>query len=354
MQTTPASALLLTPEVDPTPLVDLFRGNFATEIITASVTHFNIFPRLAEGPRDFASLQGQLKLSERAAIVLLTALQSFGLIGRTDKGELSLTKLSLEHLVPGTLFDLSAYIGLAARSPGVHSLIERLTTNRPARAEPEHSGAAYIFKQGMESAMEQEASARSLTLALAGRAKNVAPYLAARIAMDKAKMLLDVGGGTGIYSIACLQKNRGLKAAIWDRPEVLKVAKEMAQTYEVADRMEFIPGDMFADPVPAGADMILLSNVLHDWDVPECVTLINRCAQSLPAGGRLLVHDVFLNDALDGPAPIALYSAALFCLTEGRAYSASEYRRWLSSAGLSPQPIVPTLIHCGVLPAVKS
>jgi len=67
-----------------------------------------------------------------------------------------------------------------------------------------------------------------------------------------------------------------------------------------------------------------------------------------------MVHDVFLNDALDGPLPIALYSASLFTLTEGRAYSAAEYRLWLEEAGLQVGPVSPTLIHCGVLTGVKS
>src|SRR5262249_37522111 len=85
-----------------------------------------------------------------------------------------------------------------------------------------------------------------------------------------------------------------------------------------------------------------------------CRALIARCATSLRSGGELLIHDVFLNDALDGPLPTALYSAALFCLTEGRAYSAAEYRGWLSEAGLAPGAIIPTLIHCGVLSGRKS
>jgi hypothetical protein len=96
-----------------------------------------------------------------------------------------------------------------------------------------------------------------------------------------------------------------------------------------------------------------LSNILHDWDVPECQTLIDRCAAALSPQGRLLIHDVFLNDALDGPLPIALYSAALFSLTEGRAYSAAEYRAWLESAGLKTKPVIPTLVHCGLLEGSK-
>ncbi len=201
--------------------------------------------------------------------------------------------------------------------------------------------------------MDKEASARHLTLALAGRARNVAPLLAARVPMENARVLLDVGGGSGIYSIACLQKNRRLRAIVWDRAEVLKVAQELAATHGVTDRLECRPGDMFADLMPNNVDVILLSNVLHDWDVPECRRLVNRCAAALPRGGRLLIHDVFLNDSMDGPLPVALYSAALFSITEGRAYSASEFRAWLIDAGLVPQIIVSILVHCGVLTGTK-
>ena len=70
---------------------------------------------------------------------------------------------------PGGPFDVSDYIGLAADSPGVKEMVERLRTNRPAGASSPDTGAAFIYREGIESAMEQEASARRLTLALAGR-----------------------------------------------------------------------------------------------------------------------------------------------------------------------------------------
>jgi hypothetical protein len=265
-----------------------------------------------------------------------------------------LTDLARGHLVSGGAFDVSGYIGLAADSPGVVELVERFETNRPAGADEAEAGAAFIYRDGIESAMEREASARSLTLALAGRARNVAPVLAERYPLERASRLLDVGGGSGLYSIAWLRRHPELRAIVWDRPEVLKVAAEMAAAHGVAERLECRPGDMFRDPVPEGCDVVLFSNVLHDWDVPECRALIGRCASALTVGGRVLIHDVFLNDALDGPLPIALYSAALFRITEGRAYSAGEYRAWLAAAGLVPEAVTPTLIHCGVLPALKS
>lgn len=54
--------------------------------------------------------------------------------------------------------------------------------------------------------------------------------------------------------------------------------------------VELVAGDMFTDAAPR--NVILLSNVLHDWDVPECRVIVDRCAAGLPSGGRLLVHDV--------------------------------------------------------------
>ncbi len=345
--------MLPTPPRDPAPLFDLFRGSYGTEFLTAAINPFDVFGRLARQPRTQAELQRDLGLAERPVAVLVTALRAFGLL-TLDAGRLTLTPLARDHLVPGSPFDVSAYMGLAADSPGVREMVERLRTNQPAGGKPDQQGAAFIFREGIESAMEQEASARHLTLALAGRARNVAPVLAERYPLDQARVLLDVGGGSGYYSIAYLQRNPRLRAIVWDRPEVLKVARELAEREAVADRLECRPGDMFADPVPPGCDVVLLSNILHDWDVPQCRALLTRCAAALPRGGRLLIHDAFLSDTLDGPLPLALYSAALFTLTEGRLYSAAEYRGWLAEAGLTPVPIVPTLIHCGALAALRS
>jgi ubiquinone/menaquinone biosynthesis C-methylase UbiE len=344
---------LSAPCFDPTPIFELYRGNHATELLAAAVAHFQVFGHLLEGPLSFDDLRQRLGLAERPANVLVTALRAFGLLAEDGPGKLDMSELAREHLLPGSPFDVSGYIGLSADSPAVLATVERLRSNRPAGAAPDEGGAAFIYREGLESAMEQEAAARRLTLALAGRARNVAPVLAERVDLSEAHVLLDVGGGTGLYAYAFLRRYPELRAVVWDRPEVLKVAAELAAAHGVAGRVMLQPGDMFADPVPQ-ADAALLSNVLHDWDVPECKALLRRCADVLPAGGRLLVHDVFLNDALDGPLPVALYSAALFCLTEGRAYSAAEYNSWLSEANLTPGALVPTLVHCGVLPAVKS
>ncbi len=341
--------LLACPATDPTPLFEGFRANHATELLVAAVAHFGVFARLAAGARTRESLRDELGLADRPAHVLTTALRAMGTLGLDAEGRLQLTELAREHLVPGSPFYVGDYGGLAAESPGVLGLVERLRANRPAAARRDDAGAAFIFREGLESAMDREASARRLTLALAGRARNVAPWLARNLRLEGTRLLLDLGGGTGVYALALLQAHPSLRAVVLDRPEVLKVAGEFVAQAGVTDRVELVPGDMFTAPLPP-ADTILLSNILHDWDVPQCEELVRRCAAALPPGGRLFIHDVFLDDDLGGPLPVALYSAALFSLTEGRAYSGEEYRGWLRAAGLEPEPIVPTLVHCGILP----
>jgi predicted O-methyltransferase YrrM len=348
------------PATDPTPIFEHFRGSYGTELLTAAVAHFDVFGRLAEEPKSAERLAAEMKLAERPSVVLFTALRAMRLLEIDGAGRLALTALAREHLVPGGPFFVGDYIGLAADAPGVVGMVERLRLNKPYGADPANgpakdnaAGTAFIYREGTPSAMEAEDSARRLTLALAGRAKNVAPALAEAVDASGCRTLLDLAGGTGIYSIALVQKNSHLRAIVFDRPDVLKVAAELVAEYGVQDRVDLLPGDMFVDPLPTGMDLVLLSNVLHDWDFPECKKLINRSAAALRDQGRLLIHDVFLSDALDGPLPIALYSAALFTLTEGRAYSAAEYRVMLADANLSPRAVVPTGVHCGLLEADK-
>ncbi len=337
------------PPGDPTAIFEFYRGAVATELLVAATHHLEVFARV-RAPMTWGDLRAALGLEERAATVLMTALRAMGLMARGGDGRIGPTALARDFLDPASGFSVAGYLGMQADSPGVVELARKLRADKPIGAHGDVS--QFIFKEGAGSSMEQEASARALTLALAGRARAVAPILAERLELGSARTLIDVGGGTGLYAIACLQRYPGLRAVVWDRPEVLKVAAEHAARYGVADRLTCRSGDMFVDPVPTG-DVVLLSNILHDWDVAECRRIVARCAGALPVGGRLVIHDVLLDDDLGGPLPIALYSAQLFAVTEGRAYSAAEYSGWLREAGLTARAPVPTLVHCAAIVGEK-
>src|SRR5215468_817265 len=73
------------PKIDPTPIFEIFRGSYATELLTAAVAHFKLFSRLARAPRTFAELSKDLGLAERPMNVLVTALRAFGFVHRDDQ-----------------------------------------------------------------------------------------------------------------------------------------------------------------------------------------------------------------------------------------------------------------------------
>lgn len=338
---------------DPTPLFEVFRGNFASEALVVALESLKLFELLAPGPRTFDQLQRDLALQRRPLRVLLSVLQAIGTLTATPDNAFELSPSAREHLVRSSPWFIGDYFSRAAAAEGAKELLQRLQKNRPRGSEPEEQGVGFLFRDGLKSAMEEENSARQFTLMLSGRAKNVAPSLAQQAPLPNARHLVDIGGGSGIYSVAYLRQHPTLQATVFDRPEVLKLAGEFAAEAGVADRLHLVPGDMFRDPIPQG-DVLLFSNILHDWDEPEAAALVQRAGESARPGDQVLVHDVFLNDSLDGPLPAALYSLHLFMVTEGRLYSAAEVTRWLRQAGFSPEFLRPTRIHCSALGARKN
>src|SRR5262249_3988873 len=157
------------PRTDATPFFDFVRAHHATEFIAAAVAHFDLFSKLADKPISREDLALQLGIAPRAAAVFFTALRAMGLLAADEQGRLDLPPAVREHLLPNGEFHMGDSVGLVAQNPGVKGLVERLRTNKPAEARPDE-GAAFMYRDGMESAMDEEASARRLTLALAGRA----------------------------------------------------------------------------------------------------------------------------------------------------------------------------------------
>jgi len=94
------------------------------------------------------------------------------------------------------------------------------------------------------------------------------------------KTVMDVGGGYGVALRYIKEKYPQVKCILFDLPEVIENAK--------FDDIEKIGGSFF-DAVPNGADLILLSRVLHDWDDGGASLILRNCYQALPENGNLLI-----------------------------------------------------------------
>ncbi|MFF2810102.1 methyltransferase [Streptomyces sp. NPDC058000] len=95
----------------------------------------------------------------------------------------------------------------------------------------------------------------------------------------------------------------------------------------LADRISFTPRGFFADPFPTGQGVILLSMILHDWDVDQCRSILRSCYGALAPGGQLLISELLVADAKDGPLDATLMSLSMVVVeTFGRNYTGEEYR----------------------------
>ena len=144
-----------------------------------------------------------------------------------------------------------------------------------------------------------------------------------------------MGGGSGIYACCLVAAHDGLRATILEKSPVDEIARRLVVERGLGARVEVVEGDMFEASYPSGHDVHLLSNVLHDWDLPEVERILAKSFSALPAGGMLVAHEAFLNEEKSGPLPVAEYSAILVTITQGRCYGTGEIRGLLQRVGFA-------------------
>jgi precorrin-6B methylase 2 len=167
-------------------------------------------------------------------------------------------------------------------------------------------------------------------------ARKIAPYLIERLPLTHSKTLLDVGGGLGSFTFACCRRFPHLRATIVEHPKVVRFTQRAVKKARINKRVEVIALDIGKDPLPRGFDLVLISNVLHGQGTKENRVLLRSAYRSLNRGGRIVLRDVFMNNAGTDPEWGALFSVLLLLHTpNGRCYSLDEVRGWLRSAGFS-------------------
>lgn len=316
-----------TPIYDPTAIYRYRDSLAAADCLCAAIAHLDIFTLLDREPATLAGLCTRLGVHARPADVMLTLCAANGLVARDAAGVFRATGLAREFLVAGSPCDARPYYASMADKPGVADWLKVLRTGKPANW-PGADGEA-----DWHAAMRTEAFAESFTAAMDCRGRVLAPALAKAVDLRSARRLLDVGGGSGTYAIGCVEAHPQLRATVFESAPVDRIARRTIGRAGVAERIDVVTGDMFADAWPEGHDVHLFSNVLHDWDEPECRRLLDTSAASLPAGGRLVVHDMFLDDDKTGPLWAAEYSVLLASVTQGRIYAAAEVTGWAAAAG---------------------
>jgi SAM-dependent methyltransferase len=165
-------------------------------------------------------------------------------------------------------------------------------------------------------------------------AATAAAQLVRTVGAGGVRRLLDVGGGSGAYSIAFAQAGQDLHAVVLDLQSVVPIAQKHIEEAGLAGRVTTRVGDLRKDDFGEGYDLILLSAICHMLGPEENLDLFRRCRRALAPGGRLVIRDFILDADKTAPPSAALFALNMLVGTEnGSTYNEKEYRDWLASAG---------------------
>jgi cyclopropane fatty-acyl-phospholipid synthase-like methyltransferase len=171
-------------------------------------------------------------------------------------------------------------------------------------------GALRGDRKGFYRLMEDPVEAEYFSRAQHSGSLGPAHVAAKLIDLGGCRRLLDVGGGTGAFSIAVCRRHPELTATILDFPNVRPVAERYVRECGLEGRIAFLPGDALELPWPGGQDAVLMSYLVSAVAEQSAGQLLDRALRALGPGGQLLVHDFMVED--DGRGPL---SAALWLLS---------------------------------------
>src|SRR5581483_11802553 len=184
------------PTTDPTLLFDIAEGMHAIEALTAAIGWLHLCEWLEENPAKEDRICRALELSPRPAHVLLTLLASFGIVRRDDQGTYSLTQLAREHLLPNSPWSMVACFDALKNRPTCLDMLAVLRTGKPIGAPEQDESESAPWAEGMDN----EVFAEYFLNAIDSRNTYLSHVLAERLDLSQHSSILDVGGGSGIYS----------------------------------------------------------------------------------------------------------------------------------------------------------
>lgn len=158
---------------------------------------------------------------------------------------------------------------------------------------------------------------------------------------SKYKTLTDVGGSGGVLSVTVAKHQPHMKCTSFDLPIVEPIAKAKIEKTAFSDRVTTAKGDFFTDPFPK-ADVVVMGNILHDWDEPKKIQLLKKAYDALPEGGAFVAIENIIDD--DRRKNVFGMMMSLNMLIEtgtGFDYTFSSFNKWTKSVGFKSTSIVP-------------
>jgi predicted O-methyltransferase YrrM len=315
-------------------------GFFASKTLLSAV-ELGVFTVLDSEPSlTGTEIGGRLKLHSRATYDFLDALVALGFLARSGDGrggrysntpEASafLSRRSPRYV--GGLLEM-----FNARLFGFwNDLTEALHTGEPQN-ELKRSGHS-MFEEVYADPIRLE----QFLLAMQGISTPNFEALAENFDFAAYQTLCDVGGANGQLSIVLAGRHPHLRLTSLDLPKVTAVAEKTVAAAGLADRIQCVSGDCFAEPLPA-ADIITMGMILHDWNLDKKMRLVQSAYDALPDGGAFIVVENLIDDARRQNAFGLLMSLNMLIeFGDGFDFTGADFAGWCTHVGFRRVEITP-------------
>jgi C-methyltransferase len=301
---------------------------FQVTAVLGSAIRLDLFDAVAAGSTSADALAGVLGVDARGLRVLLDALTVTGFLA-AEGDRYELTPVSEAFLVRANgayLGDLAEVFYSDWQWRGHLDLVDAV-----------RKGGVTTDDQNVEAA-DHPFWGETFVHAWAGAsfpsAHAVASILGPWASQRSSLRILDVACGSGIYGSTLAAQHDGSRVAFLDWPGVLESTRGYTEHIGVADRADYLDGDMFSAPLGGPYDVALASHVFHHFGPERCVELLARLRQALVPDGRIAIHDFIVTTTSAQEPAAALFSVIMLVrTTAGGVYSLTDYRAMLDEAG---------------------
>lgn len=317
----------------PTPdrIMQLINGYWATSILGAAASH-SLFTHLEAGADTAEQLADRAGIAQRGARTLLDGLVALGLVELRDSRYRN-TAEAAAFLIEGRPTSLSGLAQLKlAQMGGLAALPDVVRAGGPLA-----DAAVEVADNPHWETVVPAIAAQSVPVATAA-----ADLL--RLAEAGEISILDVGGGSGIYSAIWLELNPAARSTQLDWAPVNAIACRLLAERGVADRFTCVDGDLHTtDFGTAGYDIAVYSHIAHQEGPEDNVAIFAKVRSALKPGGTLVVCDFVVDDDRSGPPfPLLFASEMLLKSKQGSTWQRSDYQSWLAKAGFEDVSFHPT------------
>ncbi|EAQ96278.1 methyltransferase [Congregibacter litoralis] len=305
-------------------LFDITAGFVYSQVLAACV-ELDLFERLAEGPRTSAQLAAACDLPVDGLERLLRAAAELRLLQRWGADSWRLGDL-----------------GAASRgSPGIAAMVRHHHLLYSDLAEPlsllrdrSQSALSQYWAYASRPGLSEAENAQRYSELMAQSQSFVADDVLAHCSLEGRRELLDVGGGSGVFAAEALRRFAGLRARVFDLPDVAVLADERFAQEGLEERGSALGGDMFLDALPRGADVISLIRILHDHDDDRVMGLLKAARRAMEPDGLLLIAEP-LSETAAAPGVGAYFHLYLWAMGSGQPRSLARIREMLEAAGFA-------------------